>query len=275
MRLLGYPRGLGARRPGAELADWARDWYAEHGRPWVYAREASTLALDADGVDRASTACGSPARACARRWSTPGAHRAVLVAVSAGPELEAEAQRRWQDEKPDEYFFLEVYGSAVVEHLVTMTGARLCALGRDAGRWPCCRTTARAIRSGTSPSRPRCSTLITASAAPLPGPLEVLDSGMLRPKKSLLAVFGLTRHVERVRTLTRPGALRELLVRAVPVPPGAVSPRRAAIDGARVDEPHDRRRAIADDAIEPPVLDRSTRATRVNAKALRRWAAER
>ena len=34
-------------------------------------------------------------------------------------------------------------------------------------------------------------------------PLEVLDSGMLRPKKSLLAVFGVTRHVDRVRTLTR------------------------------------------------------------------------
>ena len=31
-------------------------------------------------------------------------------------KLEAEAQRLWQDEKPDEYFFLEVYGSAVVEH---------------------------------------------------------------------------------------------------------------------------------------------------------------
>ena len=56
-----------------------------------------------------------------------GAHRAILVAVSAGPELEREAQNRWRDEKPDEYFFLEVYGSAVVEHLVTMTGARLCA----------------------------------------------------------------------------------------------------------------------------------------------------
>jgi hypothetical protein len=33
-------------------------------------------------------------------------------------------------------------------------------------------------------------------------PLDVMDSGMLRPKKSLLAVFGLTRHVERVRRLT-------------------------------------------------------------------------
>jgi hypothetical protein len=32
-----------------------------------------------------------------------------------------------------------------------------------------------------------------------PGELEVLDSGMLRPKKSLLAVIGLTREVEKAK----------------------------------------------------------------------------
>ncbi len=55
-----------------------------------------------------------------------GAHSVILVAVGAGPEAEEEAQRRWADEKPDEYFFLEMYASAVVEHLTTTTGARLC-----------------------------------------------------------------------------------------------------------------------------------------------------
>jgi len=35
-----------------------------------------------------------------------------------------------------------------------------------------------------------------------PVSLETLESGMLRPKKSLLAVFGLTSHVDRVRRLT-------------------------------------------------------------------------
>ena len=55
------------------------------------------------------------------------ADSAIMVAAGAGPELECEAQRLWQDEKPDEYFFLEMYGSAVVERLVTMAGARLCS----------------------------------------------------------------------------------------------------------------------------------------------------
>jgi len=36
----------------------------------------------------------------------------------------------------------------------------------------------------------------------LPLQVTTLDSGMLRPKKSLLAVFGVTKHVERVKKLT-------------------------------------------------------------------------
>ncbi len=37
------------------------------------------------------------------------------------------------EEKPDEYFFLEIYASAVVEHLITTTGARLCAWAERQG----------------------------------------------------------------------------------------------------------------------------------------------
>jgi hypothetical protein len=36
-----------------------------------------------------------------------------------------------------------------------------------------------------------------------PGELHVMDTGMLRPKKSLLAVFGITRHLEKVRAFTK------------------------------------------------------------------------
>jgi hypothetical protein len=107
--------------------------------------------------------------------------------------------RLWSDEKPDEYFFLEVYGSAVVEQLVTMTGARLCAWA-DAAR--------AAVLPHYSPGYPEWTIgeqpmLLGVIRAPDPAavPLEVLESGMLRPKKSLLAVFGVTRHIDRVRPL--------------------------------------------------------------------------
>ena len=123
----------------------------------------------------------------------------MLVAVGAGPELEAEASRRWLDEKPDEYFFLEVYGSAVVEHLVTQAGARLCGWAESHGL---------AVLPHDSPGYPDWDiaeqaglhALLTSTAS-LPGALEVLESGALRPKKSLIAVFGLTRHVDRLAHL--------------------------------------------------------------------------
>ena len=198
VRLLGYPRGWVLGERARELADWARDWYTRHGRPWVYAREAGALrtgddTLVIEGAPFSSTRLRNTLHAAS-------AHSAILVAVSAGPELEQEAQARWREEKPDEYFFLEMYGSAVVEHLVMMTGARLCARAEADGS---------AVLPHYSPGypewtieeQPRLLELI-ARRRRHGIPLELLDSGMLRPKKSLLAVFGLTRHTDHVRRLS-------------------------------------------------------------------------
>lgn len=198
IRLLGYPKGWALEGRARELGDWARDWYARHGRPWTYAR-----GVDAVRIDDGALAIDGVRFHSSRLRTTlaeAAADRAFLVAVSAGPELEEEAQVRWRDGKPDEYFFLEVYGSAVVEHLVTMTGARLCAwadgehaavLPHDSPGYP----------EWTIEEQPKLLDVIRSPRVPV-FPLDVLDSGMLRPKKSLLAVFGVTRHVERVRPLT-------------------------------------------------------------------------
>jgi hypothetical protein len=155
-----------------------------------------------DTAEEATVIDGVPfssSRLCST-FHAAGADGAVLVAASAGPEIEQEAQNRWRDEKPDEYFFLEAYGSAVVEHLVMMTGARLCAWADADGT---------AVLPHYSPGYPEWTIEEQPDLLQLIGrtrrdaiPLELLDSGMLRPKKSLLAVFGLTRHVDRVRPLT-------------------------------------------------------------------------
>jgi len=95
-----------------------------------------------------------------------------------------------------------MYGSAVVERLVTMTGARLCSWAEQQEM---------AVLPHYSPGYPewdiseqsRLLGLMTQSGQRrLPSPVEALCSGALRPKKSLLAVFGLTHHVDRVRPLT-------------------------------------------------------------------------
>jgi hypothetical protein len=198
-RLLGYPRDWVLKDRARELAESTRDWYREHGRPWVYAREVDRLDVSGSYVQIGDSSFTSPKLLKTLREA--GAHSAVLVAVSAGPELEAEAQARWQDGKPDEYFFLEVYGSSVVEHLMTMTGARLCAWAEGH------RTAVLPHYSPGYPEwdiseQPRLLELLNATGAGGKVPVEVLESGMLRPKKSLLAVFGVTRRTERVRRLT-------------------------------------------------------------------------
>ena len=196
-RLLGFPRGHVLEGRVFELASWAREWYAANGRPWVYARASRDLEIEGDTLRVDGVPFASPRlRGVLER---AGAHGVMLVAVSAGPEIEQQAHRAWLQEKPDEYFFLEMYGSAVVEHLTTMTGARLCAWADGESI---------AVLPHYSPGYPEWDiseqqalhALIGADA--LPGSLEVFESGMLRPKKSLLAVFGITRHVDRVQRLS-------------------------------------------------------------------------
>jgi hypothetical protein len=199
-RLLGLPSDYVLTGRTRELADSARAWYVKHGRPWLYARacdrlEVADAAIRIDDVPFDS----QPLR---KMLDESKADRAVIAAVSAGPELELEAQSLWKAEKPDEYFFLEMYGSAVVEHLIALTGARLCAWAESHEL---------AVLPHYSPGypewdiadQPQLLNLIrkTRSQA-LPGEIDVLDSGMLRPKKSLLAVFGLTSHADLARPLT-------------------------------------------------------------------------
>jgi len=124
VRLLGYPRGWTLEGRALELADWARDWYAKNGRPWFYARQAENFKIRGDSIHiDGSQFTSKRMQATLQRAE---AHSVILVAVGAGSEAEEESRRRWEDGKPDEYFFLEVFGSAVVEHLTASTGARLC-----------------------------------------------------------------------------------------------------------------------------------------------------
>ncbi len=256
LRLLGYPRG---HEPGdrvKELMAWARDWYAQHGRPWVYHRRAA-LATDAstlrlDGVEFVST----------RLREHLHQHQAtatVLVAVSAGRECEEHAREIWNEGKPDEYFFLEIYGSAVVEDLVARTSGRLCDFVSRDGLMAVPHYSP-GYAGWDVAEQNKLFELITGRASrPLPGPLDVLTSGMLKPKKSLLAVFGLA-----PVTAARPVAL------GTPCEGCSFSPcryRRA---------PYRHTAGAGEVAALAPAApqEREPRYT-VNARALRKWATER
>jgi len=188
LRLLGYPPG---HQPGErvhELMAWARSWYARNGRPWVYLREAA-LRNEAAGLWLDDVEFGS--RRVQEHFRRHDVRGAMLVAVSAGHECEEYARHLWTEGKPDEYFFLEIYGSAVVEDLVARTSGRICDLAGHRGLMAVPHYSP-GYTGWDVAEQGRLFELIDGRMSrPFPGPLGVLSSGMLKPKKSLLAVFGL------------------------------------------------------------------------------------
>ncbi len=268
-RLLGFPAAYILEHRSRELADWARDWYAKHGRAWVYARETHFELGDAS-VRVNGTALSS--KRLRDQLHEAEANRAVMTVVSAGRECEEKARELWLEDKPDEYFFLEVYGSAVVEHLVTHTGARLCAWAESRGA---------AILPHYSPGysgwdvrdqRGLYDLVCGGLDDRFPQRIQVLDSGMLDPKKTLLAVFGCTNRLDKVRSLAG----------LVPCENCSFSPcqfRRVPFreslpgleDVARL-QPNPR--PVTDSAAAAAPLNLKASYT-VNARALRKWSNER
>ncbi len=189
-RLLGFPHDFEFEGRSRELADQARDWYQHHGRPWIFLRTAGSFALNSghvsvEGTELVSTELFS-------RLTAARSEGAAFAAVSAGPECEEHTRELWHEGKPDEYFFLEVYGSAVVEHLIAQSAFLLCEWADSAGK---------AVLPHYSPGYPGwniadqqrlLSAARTAQGTRLPGDLQVMESGMLVPRKSLLALFGIS-----------------------------------------------------------------------------------
>ncbi len=146
----------------AEAANWARDWFTQHGRPWLIAAEAN---------DTIKSMAPEP-------WAYAGS--LGVIAASAGPEAEEGASVRWENDEPDRYYFLECFAAAVVDTLLVQTRNELGA------------------RRHYSPGYPEWSIAANVPLVeeinrviPTPGPLTTLDSGMLTPKKSQIAVFTL------------------------------------------------------------------------------------
>lgn len=253
-RLLGWPAGHAPAERARELAAWARAWYAEHGRPWVYLRRVplgiGAEALQLDGRP-------FPSARLRQHFIDHQAQGAVLVAVSAGRECEEHARRLWNESRPDEYFFLEMFGSAVVEDLVARTSGRLCDLAGHEGLMAIPHYSPGYSGWDVTEQGKLFALIQEGMDRPFPGPIEVMISGMLRPKKSLLAVFG----------LAPAGAAAE--PRATPCENcsfGPCSYRRAAYrhaSGPAADR--------AADQSQPGPAPRYS----VNARALRKWAAER
>ncbi len=187
-RLLGYPPRHAPGERADELAGQARQWYAEHGRPWVYGREVELHTGDSqlrlDGME-------FPARPLHDHLQQAGAVRAVLVAACAGGNCEEQARRLWEEARPDEYFFLEMFGSAVVEQLVASLNGRICDRAERDGLMAVTHYSPGYTGWNVADQNRLFALIAQGMGRPWPEPMEVLSSGMLRPKKTQLAVIGL------------------------------------------------------------------------------------
>ena len=200
-RLLGYPKHHALDDRARELADSARNWFSKNGRHWIYAREIGALELT-DGKLRIGGHEFS-SRRLHDSFAAAAAHSAIVVAVSAGKECEETARQLWQESKPDEYFFLEMFGSAVVENLIALASGKICGWS-DQQQMAVLPHFSPGYSGWNVAEQVQLWNLISQdNRREFPGELNVLDSGMLRPKKSLLAVFGLTCDVEKARRFSK------------------------------------------------------------------------
>jgi hypothetical protein len=200
-RLLGFPKNYSISGRSRELANWARDWFAKNGKPWFYARQMSALELTDEKLRVAGTEFSS--KQLHDQFVEAQADNAMFVVVSAGKECEEHARQLWQESKPDEYFFMEMFGSAVVEHLVTVASGRICGWA-DANKMAVLPHYSPGYSGWDISDQIKLWNLIRQnSARQFDGNIEVMETGMLRPKKSLLAVFGITRNLEKARRLAK------------------------------------------------------------------------
>lgn len=200
-RLLGYPPSHPLDERARELMQGARDWFFQNGKPWIFAREISSVHFE-NGKTKIGGAEFS-SRRLHEIFLEAEVVSAVLLAVSAGGECEEHARELWEEGKPDEYFFLESFGSAVVEQLIVLASGRICGWADESKLAALPHFSPGYSGWNVAEQIPLWNLFKNHFAETFPGPLEVLESGMLRPKKSQLAVIGLTRELEKARRFSK------------------------------------------------------------------------
>ena len=230
-RLLGIPRDAGFPDAVAAGAAAARRWYAVHGRPWIAARRHAVAKIDGDAIVLEDGVRVSGERLAAR-LARNDAHALVAVAVSAGREVTDEAARLWGADRPDESYFLDRFATAVVETLLWRASAILCGEAIDSGEWlvphlspGCGGWEIDAQRQlfelvGGIDAAPAADLGEPGATVAALGPVELLDTGSLRPQHSVLAALGVTRRAivatpeGACRTCDRPGCRYRRVPRA-------------------------------------------------------------
>lgn len=196
-RLLGYPPDFAVSDRVNELMNETRQWYVHNGAPWVYVRQMQSFRMDTEHflIDGASF---RSKRILDQMRETDG-EGVVAVVVSAGKNCEGRARQLWKEEKPDEYFFMEVFGSAIVEHLIAAAAGKICAWAERNSMVALPRYSPGYPEWDIQEQQALFDVIERGKKHAFPEEIHVMQTGMLNPKKSLLTIFGLTKHREKVR----------------------------------------------------------------------------
>ncbi len=192
-RVLGLPSHRELEGELAERAASARAWYAEHGAPYVRVHQHAIEDIGTDSVllDGGRRLSGQRISEHLRRFQ---AHALAAIAVSAGLELDEASAARWRDARPDEGYFLERLGVAVVERLLFRTTLEFCQRAGQAGE-----TLTPHLSPGCGGWELSEQQALWALAFPggEPAQIRLLASGGLVPKNAILAAAGVTRSAVR------------------------------------------------------------------------------
>lgn len=188
---LGYPTDYDPPAYVEELIDWTKSWFEAHGNPWsnFYELEVSmysnTLYFDHIKIE-------SPK--LLKRYKKHHVRKAILIATTAGDKLDKKVNELWKDDISDQSFFLDAFGSAYAEVMIS-TSARfiqkwankkgLHALSRFSPGYP-----------GWDLKDQHSIMKIIKEKKHKHLPIQVLESSLLTPKKSQFSVIGLHRGQE-------------------------------------------------------------------------------
>ena len=193
-RLLGFPADFNLADSDQDLIGriaQAKEWYNTHGKPWTFTQLIDDIKITNNHVELNGVVFVSSV--LRQKLFQAKAHSVVLVAVSAGPEAEAHAAEHWKNDRPDDYFFLEMYASSVVESLVTHVGGQLCRWAEQQGDKVLPHYSPGYTGWDMADQEALFNLFQHSPEHPFSDRIDILCSGMLKPKKSLIGLFGITR----------------------------------------------------------------------------------
>ena len=189
-RHLGYPDGRIREGDSGRLAERARRWFGQHAAVWSVERALAIQALGDDCI-RLEDGTELHSATLAARFREAGCHAVYVLAISAGEGVDAAIKAHWEADRPDEAYALNAFTAAYIEERMEVEGFRLCEAVDGEGQMLLPHYCPGYDGWDVSENG------VLARALDAPG-LQVLPSGQLLPQKSMLAVFGITAHPERV-----------------------------------------------------------------------------